>query len=309
MFVAKAGTNLSVSSCIMSGNEARNHGGVAHLTMATIISSGNNYSGNNAGGGNGAAVYLSAMSRENEFELDTFVGNRATENGGAIYCETGSGLSASNSSFIDNTADEDGGAIALSSSDAVNISDSVLSGNNAARNGGAVDVTGALAPVRIVGRGTLLEDNHAGAAGGGYHAERSIVQIVDATVSANRARLGGGAALQNCQDGGELTNVHFVGNRATCESTALEQRRLRLVASTAKAPAAKARDSVSQAQPLSGIRLSRKVRITEQGEWWRWRVGRSRMRRRVCQLDLPEQHCQCGWRWHPLAGLGGPHVD
>ena len=244
VFVAKAGTSLSVSSCIMSGNEASNHGGVAHLTMATIISSGNNYSGNAAGGG-GAAVHLSANSRGNEFALDTFAGNRATENGGAIYCESSSGLSASKSNFTDNAANQHGGAIALSSSHTVVISDSVLSGNNAARNGGAVDVTGALAPVRIVGRDTLLEDNHAGAAGGGYHAERSFLQIVDATVSANTAPLGGGAAVQNSQDGGELTNVHFVGNRATasrstmveagglyCQSSGSQASRLSITSST-----------------------------------------------------------------------------
>jgi len=144
--VVSASGSLTVTNCIFSNNTAAADGGAIYvLNAATSLSVSNStFSGNVASGGSaeGGAIYT--LSNSSSFSGCTFTSNSAPF-GGAINAQSGttgglSVLTLTGDTFNGNTASQEGGAITSSFGNVVNATDCSFFLNTANFDGGAVSL-------------------------------------------------------------------------------------------------------------------------------------------------------------------------
>jgi hypothetical protein len=142
----------------------------------------------------------------------TFVDNRATDAGGALFDGNGAanGFYVTHCIFVGNRATNGGGAIFDFAAGNGSISDSVFRGNSGGSGGAAYlsDLAGASVSHVVV------DDNTAVAAGGIWN--NSDMAIDNSTFSGNRARAMGGALIDNggFEDQETVTSTRLTGNSA-----------------------------------------------------------------------------------------------
>ncbi len=186
--------------------------------IARLTVTGGVFRGNTAA--NGGAIGTTAFPRTEATTVNvagaSFIGNRATGDGGAIYANTAGVGGFTDCTFQGNTAAGAGGAI-LAYTNGIFIGDSTFRGNSAV-TGGALALTGGASDVtrtvihgnRATGNGGGIADgsdslalaitdstitgNHAGGAGGGLYETESDqgVQVVRTIIADNSAAGGGG---------------------------------------------------------------------------------------------------------------------
>ena len=145
------------------------------------------FEGNNASN-NGGAIYLN--SGNTNIKYSTFVGNNVTNNGGAIY-QNVDVLTVMDSTFIGNNA-TNGGAIYSATSRKLIISDdSTFEGNNASNDGGAIYFDGDLSI-----KNSKFSENYASNNGGAILSKNSI-SIIDSNFISNTVVEGNGSAVNS----------------------------------------------------------------------------------------------------------------
>lgn len=138
IFIADGDINLLLKDLtLLNGNSAEN-GGAIYANKANLTL--NNVTIKNSTALNGGAL---AINGNFNILSSQFTGNKALNDGGAIYIYSGASqngvsniYSISSSNFTDNAADNNGGAI--STADALKIKSSYLYKNTASSNGGAI---------------------------------------------------------------------------------------------------------------------------------------------------------------------------
>jgi len=194
--------------------------------------------------GSGGAVYLTKLYDE-AIITDTSMSLNEAQNGGAIAVQTQLLFSASGLDMSTNTASTSGGAMYISSTAMVTLVDSKVRGNQARSTyGGGIYANNldATYPVRFIGvtvadnqsqlegggihvrsvanttvEESLFEGNEAGqnSFGGGLYAHQSAyVKIRNSTFRSNTAHYGGGAYINDNEEGSDFYNNIFLDNDA-----------------------------------------------------------------------------------------------
>ncbi len=193
---------------------------------------------------NGGAVAFTKMYDE-AIITDTSMSLNEAQNGGAIAVETQLLFSASGLDLSTNTASTSGGAMYVSSTALVTLVNSKIRGNQAqSQYGGGIYATelDETYPVRFIGvtvadnqselegggihvrdvanttiEESLFEGNEAGqnSFGGGLYAHQSAyVKIRNSTFRSNTAHYGGGAYINDNEEGSDFYNNIFLDNDA-----------------------------------------------------------------------------------------------
>lgn len=128
------------------------------------------------------------------FNRTSFLGNRASGHGGAVYVSNRSNVSCAEGTFVDNGAGKDGGAMFVTGSSTVSCGGSWRS-NAAADSGGALKVEGL--SKASWGEEALFAYNTAGRYGGALAAldSESISWSAPTDFVSNSAEMGGGAVI------------------------------------------------------------------------------------------------------------------
>lgn len=178
-------------------NHAKNHGGGILLdgsnkNNATTSLYDSNIHDNHAGS-DGGGLYLKASAAANLYG-DTFAGNSCSGNGGAI-CATGSTYlyipKHNNPTYIRGNTANSGGGIYTNANQFNSLGTCVFEGNTAQNNGGAIYISGT----------------------------HEALNLVDATITKNIAKLGGGVFL-NGEHLGFNGNTSIMGNTSSVDGSA-----------------------------------------------------------------------------------------
>jgi len=194
--------NLALAHCVFTDNSALN-GGAVNNDDGTMELNYDSFSANKASG-KGAAIYTDGASLT-VVQNSVFSGNTAVSNGGAVFSASGN-LILTNDSFSGNSAVEGG---AIQSSGRLTVTASTFAGNSATGfDGGAIEVFG---PAFIVD--STFAGNSCGQNGGGVCLEVASASLVltNDTLSGNTAgNIGGGFAVDSGAAG--LDNTIVAGN-------------------------------------------------------------------------------------------------
>ena len=193
------------------------------------------------GGAVGSTFRVHGSGFELTIEDSTFLGNYATQQGGAIRVPLGGSATIRRSTFERNTAAHGAGAVVLQTPDPIEIEDTQFIGNKTDNQSG-----GAVSALNVRLTRVTMRDNTAQHMGGALFSSEHAT-IVDSTFVRNIAARGGAVAavgqilvsgstfttnLAEPQDGGaiflddrtmasRITNSTFSGNRAYAEGTAI----------------------------------------------------------------------------------------
>jgi predicted outer membrane repeat protein len=127
---------LNVIGSTFTGNEATDGAAIYDNEATADTITGSTFTDNEAVEG---TLYINNSSATpNRLSGDTFAGNRANGNGGAIYWNEGT-LSITSSSIIGNRAVGDGGGIYQNEAEAFTMANTTISGNHATAFGGGID--------------------------------------------------------------------------------------------------------------------------------------------------------------------------
>lgn len=215
--------SLQLSNSLFVNNESTGtgHGGGLFFDGAGVSSIQNTRFENNRAR-NGGAISLSNNHSLNITDTD-FVGNRADDNGGALYANTefGNGIVIERSNFINNQVDARGGAISVRRLPTLDILDSVFENNNSVAGlGGAINSF--FAPINI-DRSTfrqnftsLTSDSFRG----GAISSSSDVNITESLFENNRAHYGGALNLYGDADS-TIVRTTFDGNQSISDGGAI----------------------------------------------------------------------------------------
>ena len=165
----------------------------------------------NIAGHDGGAVYVGAVGATAYITDSLFIGNNATENGGAVNWESTNG-NILRTIFESNYAGNDGGAAYIGgSADAGSIVDSEFSYNTAGHDGGAVNWNAAGGNIT----NSKFTNNVAGSDGGAIDVEASgaTTYVTDSTFTGNNATENGGAINWESSNG-YILNSKFDYNNA-----------------------------------------------------------------------------------------------
>ena len=192
--------NLTVSSCIISGNSAvqdwQGAGGGIFNDQGTLIVSGSTLSGNSSYYGGGICNnWLGTGSSTVTITNSTISGNSAAYGGGIM--NEGGTLTLSNSTVSGNSAEYAAGGICnsgtTSSSATLAITNSTLSGNSADQGGGILNDRAGTVTITnstLSGNSTGVQHNFYGVGGGIWNTE--TLTIINSTLSGNSALNQGG---------------------------------------------------------------------------------------------------------------------
>lgn len=120
----------------------RSGGGILFLGRKLIID-GLVATGNESTGGNGGALFVSGTAHAKQVKIVNaiFDGNMAEDGGAISFSSTGDPLDIQHSSFVGNVASDDGGALYLTGG-VLDVTNATFSGNNASSDGGAIYMFG-----------------------------------------------------------------------------------------------------------------------------------------------------------------------
>jgi len=195
------GIDLTLSSVVITGNEAARRGGGVYFAdlenrnpTLTIIDSeiSDNTAGNDGGG-------FSLYNAGDVTITNTVVsGNSSDQDGGGAYLYNVGNVSIDSSTFDQNTAVKNGGGLMLYNVGDVTITNTVVSGNASLYGGGGIYT-------RNTGNVTIdsstFDQNSAVTYGGGVHATSSdSFTMTNSTVSGNEAEDCAGLRLDNNGD-------------------------------------------------------------------------------------------------------------
>src|SRR5262245_27120887 len=188
--------DLTLRGVVITGNTARDGGGVyvnptGRLTLEDCIISGNSATGTS---GYGGGVYLAGDSVA-VIRNSAISGNSAAFGGGGIDVDPGGSLTVEGSTISANRAvrvDSVGGGIVATNDSVTVIRNSTISVNSAAFGGGIIVGTNG----RLTLEGSTVCGNQAdaddGQGGGIYVSEGGSLTVTNSTVSGNSARADGG---------------------------------------------------------------------------------------------------------------------
>lgn len=212
---AMAGTPAFTILTITAGTVTLNHlsftngnGAITVDNLAKLNVRGGVFRGNTAANGGAIENLDSTVVQATGV---SFIGNKATGDGGAMYVFTALGDEITNCKFLWNTAAGYGGAFSEWSI-GTGITDSTFRGNKAA-TGGALAFNDEFSGIT----GTVVEDNSATGDGGGI-ADSSgghPVSILNSKIIGNRAGGSGGGLDEESGSYGRVTNTTIAGNSAT----------------------------------------------------------------------------------------------
>lgn len=225
----ESGGFFYISNSLFDNNSTAGSGGALRTgSNSTVVNS--TFTNNQAGSNGGAiAVLRSSIDAPTIFSGLTVQNNQADVRGGGIH--NGDVLYLSDSTIRDNmTVQGEGGGISNYQAYALTITNTEISNNKAKTNGGGLfDSHLTQGSNNIFPRTTRLTDvridsNHADGDGGGLYSF-STIQVVNSTISNNRAMVSGGGLLtySNFQFNSErtqfpvnldLVNVTINGNQA-----------------------------------------------------------------------------------------------
>lgn len=156
--------NTVISNVNFTGNEAGQYGGGMYVDGTVATFDNLTFSENNARMGGAMAIYSGSARLGEGLTLNDshFIGNTATERGGAIY--SSGQFEVNNGEFTGNSASQ-GGAIFISNDDPNIINNSTFTDNSSEYLGGAISVQEGTLQVS----NSTFEGNHAGTRGGAIH--------------------------------------------------------------------------------------------------------------------------------------------
>lgn len=201
-------------------------------TLDGLTVSGGNAKGDTTAQTRGGGLQATSDSRISVFDC-RFVGNQASDDGGAVHVEGGAPV-FSHCSFIGNRAGDDGGAMRIGATTAV-ISNCAFRENRAQGRGGGIygrdsslTVTasrfekniarvdgGAISLVsqRLTLQNSFFSENSADGLGGAVWLETGVFDSTDCILTANRALRGGGVATSRADN--LMTRALLVQNEAS----------------------------------------------------------------------------------------------
>lgn len=179
-----AGGSLTMNGGAVNGNTGAIGGGIYNL--GTVTTTGTTFNGNNTtfGGGIAGAGTMT-------FNGSTFTNNVASNQGGAIFNNTGA-LTLNNTSVTGNTSVAGGGIYQQAGTTSLT-NGSAVNGNNATTNhGGGIHQAAGSTSVTS----SSVSNNTAGNQGGGIYSAAGTVTTSGASINGNTATiLGGGATI------------------------------------------------------------------------------------------------------------------
>jgi parallel beta-helix repeat protein len=207
---AKACT-ATLSGNTISQNQATQKGGGIHLQDCSPTLTGNTLDRNTANMVGGGIACQGASPTIDDCTLDA---NQAPS-GAGLSCESASRPEVTDSRICNNVASQNGGGVyCATGSDATLFGNPAIATNRAARGGGLYAL--ASSPTLEF---CMVEENEASLAGAGLYLQQSGARVVTSHIRANRVlpgpmAVGGGVYATNCTSTLLLGSVVVAGNRA-----------------------------------------------------------------------------------------------
>lgn len=191
--------NLIVTASSFTENKAEENGGAINTNGYTEIETSTFNSNQAKNGGSVYGGHDSGSSTFAELHVDdsNFSNNIATENGGAIYTTSDSGVYSS--TFTNNQA-KNGGAVYNTNEDKVIIADSTFTENKASENGGAIYSSKNENEGQMFIADSDFKGNSAGNKGGAIYTDSTLnisAEYKDVTFSNNKAAQGNDIYINN----------------------------------------------------------------------------------------------------------------
>ena len=207
VFVGQIAGDINITDSIFTNNSAVTHGGAIDANASSVIMKNSEFYSNAAE--YGGALYVGGAGESNSVEYCLFIGNNATENGGAID------WAASNGNVLESTFEynhaKNGGAVYVGGlAEQGSIVNSTFNHNSAEEKGGAVTWNATIGRLT----GSTFFNNSAQLGGATYRGANSTGGFgYDNTYISNKAELDGGAIYWNGA-GGNITYSEFHNNTA-----------------------------------------------------------------------------------------------
>ncbi|MGB7451008.1 MAG: hypothetical protein WBM36_02655 [Lysobacterales bacterium] len=154
--------------------------------------------GNESTGANGGALFVSGTAHAKQVEIvnAVFDGNMATDGGAIYFASAGDPLDIRHSSFVGNVASDDGGALYLTGG-VLDVTNDTFSGNQATGDGGAIYMFG----------NTIFTMQHATLSGDS--ADRGSALYINLTLNVPSAELANNLIDGDCylSDVGDMTSL------------------------------------------------------------------------------------------------------
>ena len=181
--IAAYNSTLQITECMFTNNSAQVRGGVIHAIDTSIHISKSTFN-NNIAGNLGGTLHLSCSHVE---ILDSDFTNSRARDGGVVYSRRTSMWIGKGSSFNSNRADSHGG-VALVIGGSLVVNNSTFVNNTAEENGGVMDLSSRC-------NATITQsilDKSVAEKGVAIHAHDGTLNMIDVTLSSNKARMSGG---------------------------------------------------------------------------------------------------------------------
>ena len=207
VFVGQVAGDINITNSVFTNNTALTHGGAIDANASSVIMEHSEFYNNTAE--YGGALYVGGAGEHNSVGYCLFIGNNATENGGAID------WAASNGNVLESTFEynhaKNGGAVFVGGlAEEGSVINSTFNHNSADEKGGAVCWNATIGRLT----GSTFFNNSAQLGGATYRGANSTGGFgYDNTYISNKAELDGGAIYWNGA-GGNITDSEFHDNIA-----------------------------------------------------------------------------------------------
>ena len=207
VFVGQVAGDINITNSVFTNNTALTHGGAIDANASSVIMDHSEFYNNTAE--YGGALYVGGAGEHNSVGYCLFIGNNATENGGAID------WAASNGNVLESTFEynhaKNGGAVFVGGlAEEGSVINSTFNHNSADEKGGAVCWNATIGRLT----GSTFFNNSAQLGGATYRGANSTGGFgYDNTYISNKAELDGGAIYWNGA-GGNITDSEFHNNTA-----------------------------------------------------------------------------------------------
>ena len=207
VFVGQVAGDINITNSVFTNNTALTHGGAIDANASSVIMEHSEFYNNTAE--YGGALYVGGAGEHNSVGYCLFIGNNATENGGAID------WAASNGNVLESTFEynhaKNGGAVFVGGlAEEGSVINSTFNHNSADEKGGAVCWNATIGRLT----GSTFFNNSAQLGGATYRGANSTGGFgYDNDYISNHAELDGGAIYWNGA-GGNITYSEFHNNTA-----------------------------------------------------------------------------------------------
>jgi len=207
IFVGQTAGDINITNSMFANNSALTHGGAIDANASSVIMQSSEFYNNTAE--YGGAVYVGGAGEHNSVTSCVFIGNNATENGGAVD------WAASNGNVLDSTFEYNhakyGGAVFVGGlAESGSIVNSIFNHNTAEEHGGALDWNATIGRLS----GSKFFNNSAKYGGATYRGANSTGGFgYNNVYISNHAEIDGGAIDWNSA-GGNITYSEFYNNTA-----------------------------------------------------------------------------------------------